>query len=163
MESGGTRLTNSGAYTVEVSEPAPTLPRITRGGESNKLTIGSPSCGSSASTVLRSFAKKLKNDGRIYAKVDATGNVTAHLDYPAYGGNRFIKVKLFFVKDEMRSSLRSSGWLSISRSGGSLSLRPALSDYSDRQYDLVAALRFRDQSSTQKSCVTKNNGYIEIR
>ena len=156
-------MTNSRTYKVEVSEAAPALPRITRGGESDKLTIGSPTCGSSAHTILRSFARRLKNDGRIYAKVDATGNVTAHLDYPAYNANRFIKVKLFFVKDETRSPLRSSGWLSISRSGGSLSLSPGLSDYSDRQYDLVAGLRFRDQSSTQRACVVKNNGYIEIR
>ena len=145
-------------------EPAPTLPRITRGGESDKLTIGSPRCGSSAHAAARSFANKLDSDGRIYAKTDSSGNVKVYLDYPAFGPMALIRAKLYFTKDNDRSTLRSSSWLTLSRSGGSLSLRPALSDYSDRQYDLAVVLRYRNHAANSNyACAVVNNGYIEIR
>ena len=146
-------------------EPAPTLPRITRGGESDKLTIGSPRCGSSAHAAARRVADKLDSDGRIYAKTDSSGNVKVYLDYPAFAPMTLIRAKLYFTKDNVyRSILSSSSWLTLSRSGGSLSLSPALSDYSDRQYDLGVALRFRNHAANSNYvCAVVNDGYIEIR
>ena len=149
------------SYTYSV--PTPTLPRITRGGESDKLTIGSPSCGSSAHVAARRFADKLDSDGRIYAKTDSSGNVKVYLDYPAFGPATLIRAKLLFTKDNVhRTILSSSSWLTLSRSGGSLSLSPALSDYSDRQYDLAVALKFRNHAAS-RACAVVNDGYIEIR